>query len=54
MSKIRDRTPRPVRRMGTTVMSDSRTQRERTRGDALRAAIERELGALRNLKEEPR
>ena len=41
--KSRGRVPRPVRRMGTEIHEDTRTQRERSRGDAERAAIEGEL-----------
>lgn len=41
----RGRAPRPVRRMGSEVHADTRTQRERERGQSERAAVEAELEA---------
>ncbi len=40
------RAPRPVRRTGTEVHEDSRTARERERGQARRAEIEREMDEI--------
>lgn len=40
------RASRPERRMGTEVHDDSRTQRERQRGQSERAALGRELDDL--------
>jgi ubiquitin-like protein Pup len=40
------RAPRPIRRTGTEVHEDSRTQRERERGQARRAEIERGIDDL--------
>lgn len=40
MSKDTGRAPRPVRRMGTEVIKDRRTRRQRTRSDELRAVLD--------------
>jgi hypothetical protein len=42
---MKTRAPRPIRRMSTITMQDSRLARERTRGDAERQAIRLELEA---------
>ena len=39
MPSTRGRTPKPIRRMDTEIMSDKRTQRRRARGDEVRYAI---------------